>query len=139
MAESLPGGEPGICPRDAIKGFLSRFGKWVPLAPEFPIRPFDHREFGAFCRKAPDSGGGMDGWGTADLKWFPESAFWWISRILMAVEQGADWPRAWCQGRAAYLHKNPEGGGGDPPGLQGPPRAAHHTSQMGRVSIGPHG
>ena len=77
----------------------------------------------------------MDGWGTSDIKWLPDAAFWWIAAILKSVEGGAAWPEQWLDGRAAYLHKNPEGGG-DPPRLQSAFYFVGLPAALGKVQIG---
>ena len=56
------GGRLGSGHRDMIVRYWAKYGKWIPRADEFPIRPLCPREFQAFCRKAKNSGGGMDGW-----------------------------------------------------------------------------
>ena len=64
------------------------------------------------CTHAKCSAGGLDGWGTQELKLTSPMAAYFIAEMLNTIENGASWPKATLHAKAAFLAK--EGDSLDP-------------------------
>ena len=84
-----------------IAEFIAKYGQWIHRATETEVDPVDPQAFARYCRAARNSAGGLDNWGTADLTWWSDHAYLWVSRLLNLVEEGAPWPDQLRDGRSA--------------------------------------
>ena len=57
------------------------------------------------CREVPRTAGSMDGWDPADMALLSSTLYKRIAQLYNLVEEGAQWPKATRDARAAFLAK----------------------------------
>eukprot|EP00969_Alexandrium_andersonii_P363422 15461906-Alexandrium_andersonii.AAC.1 len=63
----------------------------VRLSPR-ELHPLTPEDLMAHARRSKPSAPGLTGWGPAEWKLLPRSAFVWLCRLLVCIEGGGEWP-----------------------------------------------
>eukprot|EP00969_Alexandrium_andersonii_P357475 15448902-Alexandrium_andersonii.AAC.1 len=92
-------------PLKRAASFNEKYGKWCVQGPTRSIEPITPAQLQRTFRAGGNTAPGLDGWAPAEFKLLPISACALLSRLLNAIEAGADWPQPLTYARCAYLAK----------------------------------
>ena len=99
--------------KQVIDAFFTKYDEHIYTAGEYQVGPLKWEDIKQECARNSKSAGGLDIWTKRELSWLSDSAYKWLTRWLMMVEETRTWPRPQTMTRAAFLCKDV-----DNPGIQ---------------------